>query len=170
MNRSMPTSPRAVEAELPLRFAPSTSDTDGRTDRKQKPKRAPLPANLPRTEFRPNRFDDLPVRLRAQAHMRTSAVVSDASPAPSPSSATFAQVGLRPPPDDQPRAGAAKQSQVIDKGIPTAGLFAHVLVAKYQITFLSIGRNRSLVARVHRPRPLDACPVGWCLRRAASIG
>ncbi|MEI6116276.1 MAG: IS66 family transposase zinc-finger binding domain-containing protein, partial [Burkholderiales bacterium] len=40
----------AMEAELAA-LAPSNSDTDRKSDRKQKPKRALFPDNLPRTEF-----------------------------------------------------------------------------------------------------------------------
>jgi transposase len=54
---------------------------------------------------------------------------------------------------------------IIDKGIPTAGLLAQVLIAKYQIICRSIGRKTSF-ARGACAAALDAHAMGRRLRRA----
>jgi transposase len=57
---------------------------------------------------------------------------------------------------------------VIDKGIPTAGLLAQVLVAKY-LDHAPLYRQESIFERAGpRAAALDAGAVGRCLRRAAA--
>lgn len=123
----------AMEAELAA-LAPSNTDTDAdndtQSDRKQQPKRAPFPANLPRTEFRhepdsttcqcgcelkrigedvSEKLDYEPGTISVERHIRGKWACAHCQ--------TITQAPVPP--------------QVIDKGIPTAGLLAQVLVAKY---------------------------------------
>jgi transposase len=58
-------------------------------------------------------------------------------------------------------------AHVIDKGIPTTGLLAQVLVAKYPTTCRCTARKRSSGAPAW-PSPLDAGAVGGRVRRAVA--
>ena len=98
----------AMEAELAA-LAPSTSDTDKESDRKQKAQARPVPGQPAAYRVPPRtRFDDLPVRLRTQAHRRGRQREAGLRTrhylrrAPHPR-----QVGLRPLPDDHAGASAA---------------------------------------------------------------
>ena len=57
---------------------------------------------------------------------------------------------------------------IIDKGIPTAGLLAQVLIAKYLDHVPLYRQERHLRARGTGAAALDAGAVGRCLRRAAA--
>ena len=117
----------AMEEELAALAAPTA---EAKAERKQQPKRAPLPENLPRTEFRhepdsttcncgcelkrigedvSEKLDYEPGNITVERHIRGKWACAHCQ------TITMAPV---PP-------------QVIDKGIPTAGLLAQVLVAKY---------------------------------------
>ena len=72
---------------------------------------------------------DMPVRLPTQAHWRGCGRSWTTCPASSRWSATSGASG--PAPSARPFTQAPVAAHVIDKGIPTAGLLAQVLVAKY---------------------------------------
>ena len=131
LEETLDTDIAAMEAELAA-LAPSTSDGDADTqsDQRQKPKRAAFPANLPRTDFRhepdsttckcgcelkrigedvSEKLDYEPGTITVERHIRGKWACAHCQ--------TITQAPVPP--------------QVIDKGIPTAGLLAQVLVAKY---------------------------------------
>jgi transposase len=130
----------ALSAEIG-KLAPSAPAT---TD-KQQPRRAPLPANLPRREVRhepdsttcscgcqlkrigediAEKLDYQPGIFTVERHVRGKWVCNRCQ--------TLVQ--------------APVPAQIIDKGIPTAGLLAHVLVAKYA-DHLPLYRQQRIFAR-----------------------
>jgi transposase len=159
---------KAVQDELAALQAAKpevdTADGDASTAKVQqdKPRRQPLPANLPRTEFRhePNntacrcgcalkrigedvseKLDYVPGVFTVERHIRgkwACASCQTVTQAPVP-------------------------AHIIDKGIPTAGLLAHVLIAKYA-DHLPLYRQESIFARagVAIPRSTMAAWVGAC--------
>jgi transposase len=131
-------------------------------DNKQKPKRQPLPANLERREIHhepqdtictcgcqlkrigqdvAERLDYVPGVFTVQRHIRGKWVCAQCE--------TLVQ--------------APVPAHVIDKGIPTAGLLAQVLVAKYA-DHLPLYRQESIFARagLALPRSTLAQWVGQC--------
>jgi transposase len=146
----------AVEHEIE-QLRPTQPVTD-----KQQPKRTPLPANLPRHEIRhePD-VHDMPVRLPDEAHWRGRG----------------REAGLRARRLHVERhirgkwacakcetlTQAPVAAHVIDKGIPTAGLLAQVLVAKYA-DHLPLYRQENIFGRAGLaiPRSTLAQWVGTC--------
>ncbi len=130
----------AIEAELQaLQVAPAT------TEKKQKPKRTALPAEFPRTlihhepdnshcpcgcalkrigEDVSEKLDYTPGVFTVERHVRGKWVCDDCE--------TLIQ--------------APVPAQVIDKGIPTAGLLAHVMIAKFA-DHLPLYRQESIFGR-----------------------
>ena len=130
----------AIEAELQaLQIAPVT------TEKKQKPKRTALPAEFPRTlihhepdnthcpcgcalkrigEDVSEKLDYTPGVFTVERHVRGKWVCDDCE--------TLIQ--------------APVPAQVIDKGIPTAGLLAHVMIAKFA-DHLPLYRQESIFGR-----------------------
>jgi len=130
----------AIEAELQaLQIAPAT------TEKKQKPKRTALPAEFPRTlihhepdnthcpcgcalkrigEDVSEKLDYTPGVFTVERHVRGKWICDDCE--------TLIQ--------------APVPAQVIDKGIPTAGLLAHVMIAKFA-DHLPLYRQESIFGR-----------------------
>ncbi len=130
----------AIEAELQALQTPSTA-----TETKQKPKRTALPPEFPRTlihhepdnthcpcgcllkrigEDVSEKLDYTPGVFTVERHVRGKWVCDDCE--------TLIQ--------------APVPAQVIDKGIPTAGLLAHVMIAKYA-DHLPLYRQESIFGR-----------------------
>lgn len=139
----------------------ATPSLAGRQD-KQVPKRAPLPVNLPRREFRhepesttcacgcqmnrigedvAEKLDYVPGMFTVERHIRGKWACTKCE--------TIHQVPVEP--------------HVIDKGIPTTGLLAQVLVAKYA-DHLPLYRQESIFCRAGLaiPRSTLAQWVGSC--------
>src|SRR6266550_4215261 len=129
---------------------------------KDQPKRSPLPAHLPRVEVRhepeqticssgcamkrigedvSEKLDYIPGVVQVERHIRGKWACAKCQ--------TLIQ--------------APVPAQVIDKGLPTAGLLAQVLVAKYAA---AVSAGRHLRTSLCCNTALDACPMGRCLRRA----
>lgn len=148
----------AIEIELD---ALSASEKKPSQDRQQ-PKRAPLPANLPRVEFRhepsstlcgcgcqlkrigedvSEKLDYTPGVMTVERHIRGKWACTDCK--------TLTQAPVPP--------------QIIDKGIATSGLLAQVLVAKYG-DHLPLYRQENIFARAGMavPRSTLAQWVGIC--------
>ena len=148
----------AVSAEMDALDTPRTSPADG----KHKPKRHPLPANLPRREIRhepgstncqcgcqmkrigedvAEKLDYVPGVFSVERHIRGKWACAQCE--------TIVQ--------------APVDVHIIDKGIPTTGLLAQVLVAKYA-DHLPLYRQESIFARagVAIPRSTLAQWVGSC--------
>ncbi|PPV39478.1 IS66 family transposase [Ectopseudomonas oleovorans] len=147
----------AIEAELQALQTPSTP-----TETKQKPKRTALPPEFPRTlihhepdnthcpcgcalkrigEDVSEKLDYTPGVFTVERHVRGKWVCDDCE--------TLIQ--------------APVPAQVIDKGIPTAGLLAHVMIAKYA-DHLPLYRQESIFGRAGLaiPRSTLAQWVGVC--------
>jgi transposase len=148
----------AVSAELDALDTPKTSPSQA----KQQPKRQPLPANLPRREIRhepgsttcgcgcqlkrigedvAEKLDYVPGVFSVERHVRGKWACAQCE--------TIVQ--------------APVDAHIIDKGIPTTGLLAQVLVAKYA-DHLPLYRQESIFARagVAIPRSTLAQWVGSC--------
>lgn len=153
----------AIEAEL----AQAMSDEEKAAKPKQPPKRAPLPPELPRTlihhepestqcrcgcqlkrigEDVSEKLDYLPGVFTVERHIRGKWACEQCE--------TLIQAPVPP--------------QVIDKGIPTAGLLAQVLVAKYS-DHLPLYRQKRIFGRAGLaiPRSTLAEWVGACGVRCA---
>jgi transposase len=155
---------KAVQDELAALQAvkPEPDDATGGVSAKDKPRRQPLPANLPRTEFRhepqstvcrcgcalkrigedvSEKLDYTPGVFTVERHVRGKWACVNCE--------TLTQ--------------APVPAQVIDKGIPTAGLLAHVLIAKYA-DHLPLYRQESIFGRAGLaiPRSTMAAWVGAC--------
>ena len=137
---------------------------------KQQPKRQPLPANLPRREIRhepdsstcqcgcamkrigedvAEKLDYVPGVFTVERHVRGKWACAQCE--------TITQVPV--------------DAHVIDKGIPTAGLLAQVLVAKYA-DHLPLYRQETIFARAGLaiPRSTLAQWVGTCGVRLQPLG
>jgi transposase len=137
-------------------------DVEPRATPKQTPRRTPLPADLPRTEIRhepdsavcvcgctlkrigedvAEKLDYAPGVFSVERHIRGKWVCSDCE--------TLIQ--------------APVPAHVIDKGLPTTGLLAHVLVAKY-LDHLPLYRQEGIFGRagIAIPRSTLAQWVGQC--------
>lgn len=146
----------AVEAELEQVTPPTAGEE------KQQPKRKPLPAELPRTEIRhepesttcscgctmqrigedvAEKLDYTPGIFTVERHIRGKWVCGQCE--------TLMQ--------------APVPAHVIDKGIPTAGLLSHVLIAKY-LDHLPLYRQEAIFGRAGLaiPRSTLAQWVGQC--------
>ena len=143
----------AMEAELQaLQTAPPA------TDKKQKPKRTALPAEFPRTlihhepdnthcpcgcalkrigEDVSEKLDYTPGVFTVERHVRGKWVCDDC----------------------ETRIQAPVPAQVFDKGIPTAGLLAHVMIAKYA-DHLPLYRQESIFGRAVWPSHVQLWPNG----------
>ena len=148
----------AIEQELNNLTPPPKTDTEP----PKKPKRAALPDNLPRVDVRhepdstsckcgcqlkrigedvSEKLDYTPGVFTVERHVRGKWVCSNCE--------TLTQ--------------APVPAQVIDKGIPTAGLLAHVLVAKYA-DHLPLYRQEKIFGRsgLEIPRSTLGAWVGMC--------
>lgn len=142
--------------------APEPNSQSTSQPAKGQPKRGPLPAHLPRTDFThepdsttcpcgcqmtrigedvAKKLDYTPGSFRVQRHIR----------------------GKWTCPHCQRLTQAPVPAQVIDKGIPTAALLAHILVAKYA-DHLPLYRQEAIFARegCSIPRSTLAQWVGQC--------
>jgi len=128
---------------------------------KQAPKRQPLPAELPRREIRHEpESTTCSVAARSSASARTSPRSSTTRRVSLPSNATCAQVGMREVRDAGTGAGRAARDR---QGIPTSGLLAQVLVAKFQ-DHLPLYRQEQIFGRAGLPIPRSTLAqwVGEC--------
>lgn len=148
----------ALEAELDALRKPAEPSAN----QKQRPKRAPLPENLPRVDHHhepesttcscgcqlkrigedvSEKLDYAPGLFSVDRHIRGKWVCSECE--------TLVQ--------------AAVPAEVIDKGIPTSGLLAHVLVAKYA-DHLPLYRQEVIFGRagVAIPRSTLGAWIGVC--------
>jgi transposase len=157
---------KAAQAELAALQAVNEqaelSAAKNNEDNKDKPRRQPLPANLPRTEFRhepestvcrcgcalkrigediAEKLDYTPSVFTVERHIRGK----------------WACVAC------ETLTQAPVPAHVIDKGIPTAGLLAHVLIAKYA-DHLPLYRQKQIFGRagLELPRSTMAAWVGAC--------
>jgi transposase len=157
---------KAVQVELAaLQVADEQAEVSAaknNDDNKDKPRRQPLPANLPRTEFRhepestvcrcgcalkrigediAEKLDYTPGVFTVERHIRGK----------------WACVAC------ETLTQAPVPAHVIDKGIPTAGLLAHVLIAKYA-DHLPLYRQEQIFGRagLALPRSTMAAWVGAC--------
>jgi transposase len=123
---------KAVHDELAALQAakPEPDDATGGVAAKDKPRRQPLPANLPRTEFRHE--PESTVCRCGCALKRIGEDVSEKLDY-TPGVFTFERHvrGKWACVNCETLTQAPVPAQVIDKGIPTAGLLVHVLIAKY---------------------------------------
>jgi len=140
----------------------SLQRTEAQTSPKETPKRAPLPASLPRTEVHhepwttlcacgcsltrigediSEKLDYTPGAFTVERHVRGKWVCRECE--------TLVQAPVPP--------------HVIDKGLPTTGLLAHVLVAKY-LDHLPLYRQEGIFGRagLEIPRSTLAQWVGRC--------
>lgn len=147
----------AIEAELETRVTPAAQPAV-----KRQPKRAPLPPELPRTEIRHDpesehcpcgcqlrrfgeevseKLDYTPGVFTVERHVRGKWVCDGCE--------TLIQ--------------APMPAQVIDKGIPTSGLLAQVMIAKYA-DHLPLYRQEQIFARAGVPIPRSTLAewVGIC--------
>ncbi|PXX97508.1 IS66 family transposase, partial [Halomonas sp. LBP4] len=147
----------AIEAELEALVTPATPPAT-----RKKPKRAPLPPELPRTEIRhepesehcpcgcqlrrigeevSEKLDYTPGVFSVERHVRGKWVCAQCE--------TLIQ--------------APMPAQIIDKGIATAGLLAQVLIAKYG-DHLPLYRQEQIFARAGVPIPRSTLAewVGIC--------
>jgi transposase len=146
----------AVEREIePLRPTPAASE-------KQQPKRAPLPANLPRREIRHE-----PASTTCQCGCQLKRIGEDVAEkldyVPGVFTVERHVRGKWACAQCQSIAQAPVAAHVIDKGIPTAGLLAQVLVAKYA-DHQPLYRQENIFARagLSIPRSTLAQWVGTC--------
>jgi transposase len=152
----------AIEEELETLKSTASATVGTDASEKKRPKRAPLPAHLPRTEIRhepastlctcgcpmtrigediAEKLDYTPGTFTVERHVRGKWACKHCE--------TLAQ--------------APVAAHVIDKGIPTAGLLAHVLIAKYA-DHLPLYRQEAIFGRagVAIPRSTLAQWVGQC--------
>ena len=160
--RSTPTSQPLAAADRAVARRPAKDPGD-----KQQPKRAALPANLPRREIRhepenttcgcgcalkrigedvAEKLDYVPGVFTVERHVRGKWVCAQCE--------TLVQ--------------APVPAHIIDKGIPTAGLLAQVLVAKYADHLPLYRQEAHLRPRRPGDRALDAGALGGSVRRAAA--
>jgi transposase len=153
----------AMEAELQ---ALSPAPAEPADASKAKPRRAPLPAHLPRVEI-----SHEPENTQCGCGCQMKRIGEDVSEKLDYTPGTFtverhvqgkwACVGC------QKLIQAPVPAQIIDKGIPTSNLLADVLVAKYG-DHLPLYRLEEIYARAGRtPAALDAGAVGGPVRRTA---
>ena len=127
----------------------------------------PLPAHLPRREIRHEPTNPPPAACGCQMKRIGEDVAEklDYVPVSSAWSATSAANG--PAPSAKPFQ-APVEAHVIDKGIPTTGLLAQVLVAKYadHLPLYRQGRRSSACRSGHPARPWRSgwAPAGWRLQ------
>ena len=154
----------ALTAEIEQLAPTKPAEDDGK---KSQPKRAPLPAALPRKEIRHDpasttcgcgcqlqrigedvaeKLDYQPGVFTVERHIRGKWVCRQCE--------TLVQAPVPP--------------QIIDKGIPTAALLAHVLVAKYQDHLPLIPAKRHLRSRRIGHPGLNTGTVGRRVRCAAA--
>ena len=155
----------AIEEELE-QLAPNTKTN---IDAPKKPKRAPLPSELPRVDHHhepdtttcttpgcgcslkrigedvSEKLDYTPGLFTVERHIRGKWACAKCQ--------TLRQ--------------APVPAQIIDKGIPTAGLLAQVLVAKYA-DHLPLYRQEGIFARRHGAAAVDPGAVGGRVRRAVA--
>ena len=129
---------------------------------KQQPKRQPLPANLPRREIRHE-----PESITCQCGCRMQRIGEDVAEKLDYVPGVFTVErhirGKWACAKCETITQAPVAAHVIDKGIPTAGLLAQVLVAKYQ-DHLPLYRQETIFARagLGLPRSTLAQWVGTC--------
>jgi transposase len=151
-----------IDAELTSLQSPATTSEE----EKKKPKRAPLPANLPRREYRhepdstvcscgcqmkrigedvSEKLDYTPGVVTVDRHIRGKWTCDACE--------KILQAPVAP--------------EVIDKGLPTSGLLAHVLVAKYQ-DHLPLYRQEAIFGRAGLAIPRSTL-AAWVGASAAQL-
>jgi transposase len=147
-----------LEAQLQALRTPPKAD-DGKKD---KPKRAPLPAHFPRREHHHE-----PENTTCACGCQMKRIGEDVSEkldyAPGDFTVDRHIRGKWACAECQTLIQAPVPAEVIDKGIPTSGLLAHVLVAKYQ-DHLPLYRQEAIFGRAGLaiPRSTLASWVGVC--------
>lgn len=136
------------------KLAPAASPA---TD-KQTPKRAPLPANLPRREVR-HEPDSTTCRCGCQLKRIGEDIAEKLDYQPGVFTVERHVRGKWVCNRCQTLIQAPVPAQIIDKGIPTAGLLAHVLVAKYS-DHLPLYRQQRIFARAGMALP-DSTLAQW---------
>jgi len=144
----------AIEAELnALRPAPTSDET------RQKPKRAPLPPQFPRTIIRHE-----PANTRCVCGCQFQRIGEDVSEKLDYTPGVFTVKqhvrGKWACRQCETLIQAPVPAQVIDKGISTAGLLAHVLVANSLIICRCTDKKRSLAVQAWRSR-VQRWLCGW---------
>ena len=136
--------------------------TEAKAEPKQTPKRAPLPANLPRTEVRHE-----PESTRCRCGCMLTRIGEDVSEKLDYTPGVFSVErhvrGKWVCRACETLLQAPVPAHVIDKGLPTTGLLAHVLVAKY-LDHLPLYRQEGIFGRagLEIPRSTLAQWVGRC--------
>ena len=147
----------AVAKEIEQLEPPATAPKD-----KQQPKRQPLPANLPRREIR-HEPESTMCRCGCQMKRIGEDVAEKLDYVPGVFSVERHVRGKWACSQCETIVQAPVDAHIIDKGIPTAGLLAQVLVAKYA-DHLPLYRQESIFGRagVAIPRSTLAQWVGVC--------
>jgi len=148
----------AIEDELEQLKSPAPSDTP----EKQRPKRAALPANLPRTEIH-HEPDSTTCTCGCQMQRIGEDVAEKLDYTPGVFTVERHVRGKWACKRCETLTQAPVPAHVIDKGIPTAGLLAHVLIAKYA-DHLPLYRQEAIFGRagLATPRSTLAQWVGRC--------
>jgi transposase len=135
-NITRPLSRQAREGVLQaLQAVPTT------TEKKQKPKRTALPAEFPRTLIHHE-----PDNTHCQCGCALKRIGEDVSEELDYTPGVFTVRGKWVCDDCETLIQAPVPAQVIDKGIPTAGLLAHVMIAKFA-DHLPLYRQESIFGR-----------------------
>jgi len=148
----------AIESELVTASVPEAKPQGP----KQKPKRQPLPSNLPRREVRHE-----PDNTRCACGCQMQRIGEDISEKLDYTPGTFTVErhlrGKWACKQCETLTQAPVPAQVIDKGIPTSGLLAHLLIAKYA-DHLPLYRQEKIFGRagLEIPRSTLADWVGRC--------
>lgn len=148
----------AIEEELEQLKSVAPSETPA----KRKPKRAPLPANLPRTDIH-HEPDSTTCACGCQMTRIGEDVAEKLDYTPGVFTVERHVRGKWACKPCETLTQAPVPAQVIDKGIPTAGLLAHVLIAKYA-DHLPLYRQEAIFGRAGLPIPRSTLAqwVGQC--------
>ncbi|WP_423835129.1 IS66 family transposase [Stutzerimonas stutzeri] len=150
----------AIEAELKALNPPAAP-----AEQRKQPRRVPLPAQFPRTVvYHEPDNTNAPADASSSGLANTSAKSSIARRAGSPWQHVRGKWVCREC-ETLTLTQAPVPAQVIDKGIPTAGLLAHVMVAKFADHLPLYRQEKIFWPRRSGYRPLDTGAMGRLNRR-----